>query len=477
MKINLQIHKKLFLSHFLAVLLVSGSIGTYFYISAENSLINNLQDRLKYSAALISQTIDAGRLEEINDKTDVSRAEYQEYLNLLRTFRRTNPDIAYLYIMRKIDNKVFFVIDSDETDGQAMPGEEYTQNVPTLKEGFLKSSVDNKVYTDQWGSFMSGYSPVRNSKGRYLVGIDMRATEVENKLHKLRISGIISLAFSIILAAFFSRFLSSHFNNPIQLLVSQCSSIAKGRLGEQIDVQTGDEIDNLITAYNDMSINLRDSQEKNQQAEDDLKKSKEHLEVRVEERTRELVELTQKLVDEISERKQVEERLARIATSDLLTGVMNRRAMFEQLRYQLVRHQRNKTPFVILVADIDHFKNINDTYGHDVGDQALIAVADILLNSTRSQDLISRWGGEEFLILLPDTDLKGGAVAAEKIRSRLSKEVIKADEHSLKLTLSVGVAEYKYGQTLEKCIKDADSALYQAKNQGRNRVEVFESKE
>jgi len=102
------------------------------------------------------------------------------------------------------------------------------------------------------------------------------------------------------------------------LIVSRCSSIAKGRLGEQIDVHTGDEIDNLITAYNDMSTNLRESQDKNQQAEDDLKKAKENHEVRVEERTSELVELTRKLVDEISERKHVEERLARIATSDLL---------------------------------------------------------------------------------------------------------------------------------------------------------------
>jgi len=78
---------------------------------------------------------------------------------------------------------------------------------------------------------------------------------------------------------------------------------------------------------------------------------------------------------------------------------------------------------------------------------------------------------------LPDTDLKGGAIAAEKIRSRLSEEVVKADEHSLKLSLTVGVAEYKDGQTLEKCIKDADTARYKAKNQGRNRVEVFEDKE
>ena len=336
MKIPLQISRKLFFSHFLAVLLVSGSIGTWFYLSAEDSLIGNLQDRLKYSAALISQTIDSKRLEQIKDKSDVTRDEYKEYLQLLRTFRRTNPDIAYLYVMRKTDDKAFFVIDSDETDAQAMPGKEYSQYVPALMEGFSKASVDKKIYTDQWGSTMSGYSPILNSEGRYLIGMDMRATEVNNKLHELRISGIISLAFSVFLAIIFSRLLSSHFNTPIQLLVSRFSSIAKGRLGERIDVRTGDEIDNLINAYNDMSTNLMESQEKNRQAENDLKKTKEQLEIRVEERTKELVELTRKLIDEISERKQVEERLARTATSDLLTGVMNRRAMLEQLRYQLV---------------------------------------------------------------------------------------------------------------------------------------------
>jgi diguanylate cyclase (GGDEF)-like protein len=475
MRINLQIQRKLFLSHFLAVLLVSGSIGTYFYLSAEKSLIMNLQDRLKYSAAMVSQAVEAKNLEDIRGKDDVNRPEYQYYLDLLRAFRRTNPDIAYLYLMRKSGDKVFFVIDTDETDRQAMPGDEYQHQIPSLMEGFLKSSVDKKIYTDEWGAFMSGYSPVRHSEGKYLIGIDMRATEVENKLHKLRISGIISLLFSVLLALIFSRFLSRHFNTPIQLLVSRCDSIAKGKPGEKIEVRTGDELDNLISSYNDMSMNLQESKEKNMQAEDALRKANENLEMRVEERTKELVELTRKLVDEISERKQAEERLARTATSDLLTGVMNRRAMLEQLRYQLVRHQRNKTPFILLVLDIDHFKNINDTYGHDIGDQALISVADVLLNSTRSQDLISRWGGEEFLILLPDTDIKGGVIVAEKIRSRVESEVFKAAGKSLQLTMSIGVTEYKDGQNIEQCIKAADSALYKAKDQGRNRVVVFEN--
>jgi diguanylate cyclase (GGDEF)-like protein len=424
---------------------------------------------------MVSQAVEAKNLEDIRGKDDVNRPEYQYYLDLLRAFRRTNPDIAYLYLMRKSGDKVFFVIDTDETDRQAMPGDEYQHQIPSLMEGFLKSSVDKKIYTDEWGAFMSGYSPVRHSEGKYLIGIDMRATEVENKLHKLRISGIISLLFSVLLALIFSRFLSRHFNTPIQLLVSRCDSIAKGQPGEKIEVRTGDELDNLISSYNDMSMNLQESKEKNMQAEDALRKANENLEMRVEERTKELVELTRKLVDEISERKQAEERLARTATSDLLTGVMNRRAMLEQLRYQLVRHQRNKTPFILLVLDIDHFKNINDTYGHDIGDQALISVADVLLNSTRSQDLISRWGGEEFLILLPDTDIKGGVIVAEKIRSRVESEVFKAAGKSLQLTMSIGVTEYKDGQNIEQCIKAADSALYKAKDQGRNRVVVFEN--
>lgn len=473
MKINMSINKKLFLSHFLAIILVSGSIGTYFYLKAEESLINNLQDRLKYSAALISQAIDAKELELIQTKSDVNRIEYQKNLELLRIFRKTNPDISYLYIMRMVEGKIYFVIDSDETSAQAFPGQEYPHKLPTLIAGFSRPSVDDKIYTDQWGSFMSGYSPLKNGDGRYLVGMDMRATEVENKLYKLRVSGIISLIFSIIFALIFSKILSSHFYTPINLLISKCSSIAKGDVGEIINIKTGDELEKLITAFNEMSVNLKKTYEDQRKAEEELRNSKELLETKVEERTKELVELTKKLVNEISERKQVEERLARTATTDILTGIMNRRAMLEQLRYHSIRYHRNKIPFVILLIDIDYFKRINDTYGHDVGDEVLISIADLLIKSTRSQDLISRWGGEEFLILLPETKLKGGIIAGEKIRTRIGNERIKVKELEISVTVSIGVSEFKDGQTIELCIKNADQALYEAKNSGRNKVIAY----
>jgi diguanylate cyclase (GGDEF)-like protein len=475
MKIDLPIKRKLFFSHFLAVILVSGSIGSFFYLNAADSLINNLQDRLKYSAALISQAVDARSLETIQTKSDTVQPEYQEYLDMLRTFRKTNPDIAYLYLMRRVGEKVVFVIDSDDTSGQAMPGQEYKQRIQSLMEGFLWPSVDREIYTDQWGSFMSGYAPIKNSEGRYLIGIDMRATEVKNKLRNLRISGIISLLVSVILAFLFSRFLSRHFTTPIQLLVLRCSSIAKGRLDERIEFRTGDEIDGLFAAVNDMSANLNTSQEKNRQAEEALRRSRDELEIRVIDRTKDLQELNEKLMQEIFERKRVEEKLALAATTDPLTELMNRRAMLEQLKYHQARYNRNNLPFVILLLDLDNFKDINDTHGHDVGDYILKDVGVQLHRSTRSQDLVSRWGGEEFLILLPDTDLNGGRVAAEKVRGQIAAQVFSVGQKQLTLTISIGVSEYSEGKTLESCIKNADTALYEAKRQGRNRVIVSEN--
>jgi diguanylate cyclase (GGDEF)-like protein len=474
MNLRLTIQKKLFLSHFLAVLLVSGSIGTYFYFSAVDSLISSLQERLKYSAALISETIDAGRLNTIQKASDISLPAYREYLEKLRDFRHTNPDIAYLYIMRKADDKVFFVIDSDETEGQALPGKEYLVYVPTLLAGFTAASVDKKIWEDEWGSFMSGYSPLKNSRGEYLIGMDMRADEVKKKLHKLRISGVLSLLCSIVLAVIFSRLLSKHFTTPIQLLISRFSQISQGELHDKLEVRTGDELDNLIDAFNNMSSQLSESQMQNRKTEEALLQAKENLEVKIEERTGELVDLNRKLVQEISERKNAEEMLERAATSDPLTGLLNRRAMMEQLKYQEVRYQRNRNPFVILLVDLDHFKAVNDTYGHDAGDKVLVEATEHLRKSTRSQDVVSRWGGEEFLILLPETSMEGGAVSAEKVRKHIEDQKFMIGEQVVQLTLSVGVAEYRAEMTLNECIKSADAALYRAKRHGRNRVEVSE---
>ncbi len=306
MKLNLSIGRKLFLSHMLAVLLVSASVGTYFYYSATEDLMKGLQSRLQNSAALISRTLDARELADIKDKNDVAHPAYRKYLSMLRSFRQTNPDIAYMYVMRRVGTKAYFVLDSDETEKQALPGQEYDYRVPTLYQGFFKASVDDKIYTDEWGSTFSGYAPLANGNGQFLVGIDMDAREVKNKFRGLQITGILAVMISVILALVFSRFLSSRFVSSIQVFVSRCRAIAKGYPDERLLIRTGDELDELAEAFNGMSMDLEKAQEESRQARDNLKRSNEDLEKSVKERTKDLVEMNDRLTQEISERERVD---------------------------------------------------------------------------------------------------------------------------------------------------------------------------
>ena len=177
-QIRLRFGLKLFLSHFVAVVLVSGSIGTYFYVNAIGSLKQSLRSRLQNSAALLSQSIDARELDTVRTPADTQQEVYLRTLRNLRRLRRANPDIAFLYIMRRDpDNRIRFVVDSDETEKQALPGRDYPDAPNRLVAGFNGPSVDDEPYHDEWGTFLSGYAPLRNGKDLYLVGIDMRADE------------------------------------------------------------------------------------------------------------------------------------------------------------------------------------------------------------------------------------------------------------------------------------------------------------
>ncbi len=467
---RLNIRRKLYLSHFLAVLLVSGSIGTYFYYSAVHSLTESIQSRLENSAALVGQVLDARELRAIQDGSDPEGQVYERNLSLLRNLARTNPDIAYIYVMRHSGGRVFFVLDSDESDRQALPGREYKDHTPALLRGFQRPSVDDQVYEDEWGVFISGYSPVRNANGEYLVGLDMRAEEFQRKLAAIRLAGALSLALSILLALLFSRVLSGHFTRPIQVLVQRCQAIAKGDADYAVQLHSGDELEGLMDAFNTMSSQLTESRAETDAAQQSLRQTRDLLEHRVAERTRDLTDANKRLLYEVAERARAEEMLAQAARTDPLTGLMNRRAMLEQLEFQAARFQRGHTPFSVLVADLDHFKSVNDTYGHEAGDQALVQTAEALSQGMRAQDLVARWGGEEFLFLLPESDLAAALVVAEGARKRVAARSIRIESTLLHLTLSVGVASYVSGQSVRQCIEAADTALYQAKREGRDRV-------
>jgi diguanylate cyclase (GGDEF)-like protein/PAS domain S-box-containing protein len=175
---------------------------------------------------------------------------------------------------------------------------------------------------------------------------------------------------------------------------------------------------------------------------------------------------------DISEQKRVEERLRDLATKDSLTEVLNRRRFFEIADEELARVDRYGGEVAVALLDLDHFKSVNDRFGHAAGDEALRRVASTVVATTRRQDHVARYGGEEFVVLLPETSLKGAAAIAERIRSGVAKIDLRHDAEQVPLGVSVGVALRGPGEALLAVLGRADNALYRAKDRGRNRVEL-----
>lgn len=173
----------------------------------------------------------------------------------------------------------------------------------------------------------------------------------------------------------------------------------------------------------------------------------------------------------IEELQELKKKLEVSAKTDPLTGLANRRGMIEKVEYERFRFNRNKKAFAFVISDIDHFKKVNDTYGHDAGDFVLRHVAHHFKDFSRKQDVVCRWGGEEFLMLLPETDLNGAILLAEKFRARIEKEAFEHNGQVLRITMSFGLSIFEESdQDIDACIKRADKCLYIAKVSGRNRI-------
>jgi len=183
----------------------------------------------------------------------------------------------------------------------------------------------------------------------------------------------------------------------------------------------------------------------------------------------------------ITERKKAEDdrkglikELEHLSRTDGLTGLMNRRALMENLEHEVRRSIRYGTDLSMVLCDIDNFKEINDTYGHSTGDRALETVADVLLDMARKSDIIGRYGGDEFLLILPETTLEGSREFAERLKSTLAKTRFSSEDGSpIAFSLSFGVTAFEPEKdTPDSFITRADHAMYASKREGRNRVTV-----
>ncbi|MGZ9165539.1 MAG: GGDEF domain-containing protein, partial [Anaerolineales bacterium] len=173
------------------------------------------------------------------------------------------------------------------------------------------------------------------------------------------------------------------------------------------------------------------------------------------------------------ERARLFQEVQSLALTDPLTGLQNRRSLFELGRIEFSRSHRLKRPFCCMMLDLDHFKQINDNYGHPMGDEVLQEFAKRCKNSVREVDMIGRYGGEEFVILLPETDSETAILVAERLRASVEETPMKVSGQEVNVTVSIGVSRKDENTLqLETLIARADQAMYIAKHKGRNRVAI-----
>lgn len=193
----------------------------------------------------------------------------------------------------------------------------------------------------------------------------------------------------------------------------------------------------------------------------------------------ELKDLTLNLEKAVEKRtlelKLANERLSELAMTDPLTGLLNKRAFSKKLLEEVDRTSRYHHALTVAMIDVDHFKHFNDTEGHVLGDEALKKIAQILSGNLRKSDSVGRFGGEEFIIMMPETKIQSGLEICERLRSSIEQERFQGREKASYLTISIGLSVFpEAGETAESLINSADSALYEAKQSGRNRVMTYQ---
>lgn len=253
----------------------------------------------------------------------------------------------------------------------------------------------------------------------------------------------------------FRRFLG----RPLKKLMGKLNEINLEHIGDnkiELGIQDVNEFKSLEDRFNNMLLRI--------------KKDREALIVDEEKRRR---WLQKEVVTRTRELQESNEKLMHLASTDALTGILNRRVFFDQSQFHIDLSLRQKTPLCLLVLDIDNFKTINDTFGHAAGDRVLCQFTDLIAAKLRKTDIFGRVGGEEFAIMLIDTDLKAATIVAEKLRECVFYSKVAYKTREIDFSVSIGVSQYRENdESIEDFFVRSDNLLYKAKDNGRNRVEI-----
>jgi diguanylate cyclase (GGDEF)-like protein len=308
----------------------------------------------------------------------------------------------------------------------------------TLKRSTLQRLMqregDAVSYSGFSGSHVMG-SLKRVPQVQWAILVETQADAAFREVARFRDFAMLVIASLLLVTALAAYQFGTIISRPLDRLIKGAREVGSGNLEVDLPVAGNDEVALLTKIFNGMVWRLREGKK-------ELDANNEKLRLQNEE-------------------------LERLSLTDGLTGLSNRRFLVQQLNEEALRFRRTKKAFSVIMADVDHFKQYNDTFGHPAGDEVLKKVARLLHASVRELDCVARYGGEEFCIMLPETDADGAAILAERICERVAA----AEFPGQKITLSLGVASLPdNGDTPDAVIAAADEALYQAKREGRNRV-------
>lgn len=344
---------------------------------------------------------------------------------VLRSFARDSSGAVYL-----LSTGGALIASSDSSSSQLMT----TTVPPAIFERLLAREDAVSPYISYRGYEVVG-TLKRVPQVGWAVVAEVSADAAFQQVRRFRDFALLVVTLLLIAAAASAYRLGLLIARPLDRLTKGAAEVARGDLAVDLPAGGAGEVGYLTSVFNHMVSRLRAGR-------------------------RELDSINETL-------RQKNEELERLSITDGLTGLANHRALMQRLEAEGVRFTRNEQPFSVLMADVDHFKQYNDTFGHPAGDEVLKKIAAIFRDSTRTVDCAARYGGEEFAIVMPETAIAGALHVAERIRSRVDA----ANFPGRKITLSIGIAEFpKDANSPQAIIAVADEALYRAKRGGRGRV-------
>jgi diguanylate cyclase (GGDEF)-like protein len=421
----------------------AGWIATYY---AEALLLDEVHAR---GRAMLNAMVPPCAIAMANGEFEV----VDSYLGQVSDSRRARDlDLEYVMIL---DHRGRVYSHADPTHFGKTPAHRFYETARSLNESTFRRldrsdqptlmEVTAPVVSGvRWGTLVAGFSLEREEQ-----------TLETARERAFLVAGVLAAASGLVLF----WVLTMAVLTPVRRLAEATREFGAGELDRQVELRGNDELAELGAGFNHMASELRDYTE--------------DLEHKVRERAAEIVRQNEELTRLNEELQDKSIQLEKLAITDGLTGLFNRRHFRERLEFEVERSGRMGHPVCLILVDVDHFKHYNDENGHPAGDAVLIRLAKLFHSNLRAVDLVARYGGEEFVMVLLDTDLRGGHVAAEKIRKAVETEPFQfgSKQPGGKLTISLGIAAYPgHADDPTTLVEAADQALYEAKAAGRNQV-------